>query len=92
MGTMSARELRRVLDLVETVATIHLLAVAQAVDIRHPENCHPASRALHRAVRAVVPEVHEDRRMDRDIQATLAAYRAGAFDRWLEGDFREEAA
>ncbi len=78
MGTISARESVRVLDLVETIAAIHLLTACQAVDLRGPEACHPASRALHAAVRAHVPMVTADRRMDLDIQKVLELYRSDA--------------
>jgi histidine ammonia-lyase len=77
MGTISARESVRVLDLTETIAAIHLLAVCQAVDLRGPESCHPAGVAMRDAVRRVVPMVDADRRMDVDIQAVLQMYREG---------------
>ncbi len=78
MGTISARDLSRVLELTETVAVIHLLALAQAVDLRGLERCHPSSVALRDAVREDVPLNDADRRMDHDIERTLARYRAGA--------------
>lgn len=78
MGTISARECLRILELTETVAVIHLLALAQAVDLRGPERCHPRSRAMRDAVREDVPINDADRRMDEDIERTLARYRAGA--------------
>ncbi len=78
MGTISARELVRILELTETVAVIHLLALCQAVDLRGPERCHPASCAIRDAVREEVPANDEDRRMDLDIERALARYRAGA--------------
>lgn len=77
MGTISARECSRVLDLTETVAAIHLLTVCQAVDLRGSRNCHPASVAMRDAVRRVVPTNDADRRMDLDIQAVLRMYREG---------------
>lgn len=86
MGTISARECLRILELTETVAVIHLLALAQAVDLRGAERCHPASRALRDAVREDVPLNDADRRMDQDIERTLARYRAGALP-IDEGDF-----
>lgn len=77
MGTISARECTRVLDLTETVAAIHLLTVCQAVDLRGSGQCHPASVAMRNAVRRVVPTNEADRRMDVDIRAVLEMYRAG---------------
>ena len=77
MGTISARESVRVLDLVETIAAIHLLTVVQAVDLRGPKNCHPRSVEVRDAVRAKVAKNDADRRMDVDIQTALAMYRSG---------------
>jgi histidine ammonia-lyase len=77
MGTISARECVRVLDLTETISMIHLLTVCQAVDLRGVQNCHPRSVAMRDAVRAVVPVNDADRRMDVDIQAVLQMYRKG---------------
>jgi histidine ammonia-lyase len=78
MGTISARESVRVLDLVETIAAIHLLSVCQAVDLRGEASCHPKSVEMRDAVRKVVPAVDEDRRMDLDIAEVLKLYRRGA--------------
>lgn len=78
MGTISARECVRVLDLAETVAVIHLLSVCQAVDLRGAASCHPRSVEVRDAVRAAVPAVDEDRRMDLDIAEMLKLYRRGA--------------
>ncbi|MFK7991976.1 MAG: histidine ammonia-lyase [Sandaracinaceae bacterium] len=78
MGSISARDVHRVLDLTETVGVIQALAVAQAVDLRGPERCHPRSRQMRDAIREHAAFNDADRRMDTDIQATLAAYRADA--------------
>jgi len=67
LSTIAARDCMRVVDLVETVAAICLLALAQAVDIRRDEGCHARARALRDAVRTVVPFNDADRRQDRDI-------------------------
>lgn len=78
MGTISAREALRILDLTETVAVVHLLALCQAMDLRGVDAFGPPLRALHAAVRAQVPPNDADRRMDGDIGAVLALYRADA--------------
>jgi histidine ammonia-lyase len=78
MGTIAARECRRILDLTETVAVIALLAACQACDLRGSRAGSPRSRALRDAVRKEVPQVVEDRRQDLDIERVLALYRAGA--------------
>ncbi len=77
MGTIAARDCLRILELTETAAVIGLLCLCQAVDLRAGVNCHARSRALHVAVRAQVPMVDADRRMDHDIACVLGMYRAG---------------
>lgn len=76
MGTISARECVRVIDLCETIAAIHLLTVCQAVDLRTAERSHPLSVAMRDAVRAHIPHVDADRRMDLDIKKVLELYRS----------------
>lgn len=81
MGSIAAREARRVVELGETVAAVHLLALAQAADIRASAGAPalaPKAQALVDAVRAVVPKNEADRRMDRDIQAVLRLLREDA--------------
>ena len=78
MGTIAARDCRRILDLTETVAVIGLLAACQAVDLRGAASASRRARALVDAVREQVPMVVEDRRQDRDIEGILESYRAGA--------------
>jgi histidine ammonia-lyase len=78
MGTIAARECRRILDLSETVAVIALLAACQAFDLRASESGARRARALRDAIRKEVPQVVEDRRQDLDIERVLALYRAGA--------------
>jgi histidine ammonia-lyase len=77
MGSIAARDCQRVLELTETVAIVELLALCQAVDLRGPDTCKRRSRALHGAVRALVPMNEGDRRQDLDITAILALYRRG---------------
>ena len=76
MGTIAARDCLRILELTETVAAIHVLALCQGVDIRKQVGCGKRSLALHEAVRRRVPVNDGDRRMDIDIQAVLEALRA----------------
>jgi histidine ammonia-lyase len=76
MGTIAARDCRRVLDLTETVAAIALLAACQAQDLRDG-TAAPRLRELRDAVREVAPPVLADRRQDRDVEAVLASLRRG---------------
>lgn len=77
MGTIAARDCLRILELTETVAVVHLLALSQAADLRDLRNCHLRTRALHGSVRGHVPRHTADRRMDGDIAAILKLYRHG---------------
>ena len=76
MGTIAARDCRRILELTETVAAILLLADSQALELRGDA---AAGRALElrELVRREVPALVADRRQDRDIERVLALYRAG---------------
>ncbi len=78
MGSIAARDALRVLDLAETVAAIHLLALCQAFDLRQGRGCHGRARALHLAVRAHVSMNVADRRQDGDIERVIALIRADA--------------
>jgi histidine ammonia-lyase len=78
MGTIAARDCRRVLELAETVASIVLLAACQALDLRGGGSQLRRALALREAVRKGVPMVGEDRRQDRDIERVLAMLREGA--------------
>jgi len=77
MGTIAARDCLRIIELTETAAVIGALCLCQAVDLRAGAGCHARARAMHAAVRARVPRVDADRRMDHDIATVLAMYRAG---------------
>ena len=78
MGTIAARDLRRILELTETVSIIHLLALCQAADLRGGPRQGSRSAVLHEAVRSYVPLVEEDRPMDIDIRRLLDAFRVDA--------------
>jgi len=75
LGTIAARDCLRIIELTETVAVVHLLALCQAVELRGPHAMGPRSIALHAAVREVAEQNHCDRPMDRDIVAVLERYR-----------------
>jgi histidine ammonia-lyase len=78
MGTIAARDCRRVVELAETVAAIALLAGCQALDLRGGALAPARLVALRDAVRERVPMVASDRRQDRDIETALALIRGGA--------------
>ena len=78
MGTIAARDARRVLELGETVAAMLLLADCQAHDLRGTTPAASASSALRERVRRHVATLDADRRQDLDIEAVLALHRTGA--------------
>jgi histidine ammonia-lyase len=71
MGTIAARDCRRIVELAETVGVIGLLAGCQALDLRAGGGRHPRLLALLDRVRKSVPTLDVDRRQDRDIQRVL---------------------
>jgi histidine ammonia-lyase len=75
MGTIAARDCRRVLELTETVAVIALLAACQALDLRDGGSQLRRPLALREAVRKVAATVAEDRRQDLDIEQVLGLLR-----------------
>jgi histidine ammonia-lyase len=75
MGTIAARECLRILELTETVASIHTLAVCQAVDLRRGEARATRSLELHAAVRKHISMNEADRRQDHDIQTVIELHR-----------------
>jgi len=76
MGTIAARDCRRILELSETVSAILLLADCQALELRG-DTSDGRARALRETVRKTVPALDADRRQDLDIESVLALYRAG---------------
>jgi histidine ammonia-lyase len=72
MGTIAANDCLRILELVETIAAVHLLALAQAVDLREGLHCGSRTLVLRDAVRRVAPMNTGDRRQDLDIDAVTA--------------------
>jgi len=71
MATTAARDTLRIVELTEEVAAIGLLACCQALDLRGTPPGPGRTRSLHAVVRAAIPPVVSDRRMDGDIQEVL---------------------
>lgn len=79
MGTIAARDCLRILELTETAAAIAALTMAQGLELRARAGGARSgvrSGAMLAALRARVPMVDADRRMDHDIAAVLALLRA----------------
>ena len=77
MGTIAARDARSIVEIAQHIAAIHLIALAQALDLRGVEQASPKAREAHALIRARVAFLDGDRRMDRDIAAVVELIRSG---------------
>ena len=80
MGTIAARDARSIVDLLQNICAIHLLAACQAADLRGAERLGCGTGAAYRLVRMAAPFLDHDRRLDHDVAAVLQLVRSGAFD------------
>jgi len=81
MGTIAARDAERVCTLGERVVAIHLLAAAQACDIRQNTGVRPLLARVLANIRQVSDPVIEDRPLDEDIERMGVAIRYTDFFR-----------
>jgi histidine ammonia-lyase len=82
MGMTAATKLRAIVENVEYIVAIELLAAAEALRHREPFETGREIRRVVEALRALAPPLTEDRPLSRDIEATAAAIRQGKFDEW----------
>lgn len=75
MGTIAARDAERVCTLTERVVSIHLLAAAQACDIRQNIHVRPLLAEALQNIRQVSDPVVEDRPLDEDIERMCVVIR-----------------
>ena len=78
MGGWSARKALRVVEHVETVLAIELLAACQAFDLMRPLKSTVPLEAVHALVRTRVAPWAEDRVMSPDIEAAVDLIRSNA--------------
>ncbi len=81
MGTIAARDAERVCTLTERVLAIHLLAAAQACDIRQNVRVRPLLAKAVQNIRTVSDPVIEDRPLDEDIDRMCIVIRYTDFFR-----------
>jgi phenylalanine ammonia-lyase len=79
MGSIAARDARAIVDLAQHVVAIHLLACAQALELRGTDRAASGTRAGWATVRELVPFLGGDRRQDADIAAVVDLLKSGAF-------------
>ena len=73
MGTIAARDASRICTLTERVVAIHLMAAAQACELRGNIRNRPRLQALIKNIRGIAEATQEDRPMDRDIEHVVQA-------------------
>ena len=80
MGMTAATKLRRVVENVEAVVAIELLAAAEGLEYRAPLRPGRGARKAYETVRAHAPRLTRDRPLSRDIERIAEAIRRGDFD------------
>src|SRR4051794_30981939 len=83
MGTIAARDARSIMEILQHIAAIHLIAICQALELRGVEQASPKARDAFAMVRARVPFLSADRRMDGDIAAIVELIRSGELSHTL---------
>ena len=82
MATHGSRRLHQMLDNVERIVAIELLAAAQGVEFRRPARSSNAIEEAMETLREVSPRYADDRSLAPDIEAVAARIEAGAFRRY----------
>ena len=77
MGSIAARDARSIVELAESIASIHLIASCQALELRGVERASSTARAVHELVRSKVDFLDRDRRLDLDIREAAELIRSG---------------
>lgn len=72
MGTIAARQAREILNNVRYILAIECLAAVQGIDFLAPLEPGKGTGAAHKAIRAVVPHLDEDRMNAPDIQSVYS--------------------
>ncbi|RDA73815.1 aromatic amino acid lyase, partial [Hafnia paralvei] len=67
LGTISARKLSEAIDLLYLQYSIHLLAVAQAIDLIGVDQFSSMSKKVHHGVRKISKFVNEDRALAEEV-------------------------
>jgi histidine ammonia-lyase len=88
MSMGAALKAARALEFAEQVLSIELLAACQALDLLAPLETSPALGGVHRAIRAGVPTLEDDRPPAPDIDAIVTMLRAGDLERACGSELR----
>jgi histidine ammonia-lyase len=79
MGMTSALKFRQIVDLVERLVAIELLAAAEGLEYRRPLRAGPKIEAAHAKVRSISSRLTTDRPLGRDIELVAEAIRGRLF-------------
>ena len=77
MGTIAARDCLRILELTEQAASGHLIAVCQAVRLRHrqgeltPDTLTPEIKSFHDDLEKTIPFIDEDKPLENELRALV---------------------
>ena len=80
MGMTAALKLRRIVENVERVVAIELLASAEGLEYRAPLRPGRGARRAYETLRSHAPRLTHDRPLAQDIERVAAALRHGEFD------------
>jgi histidine ammonia-lyase len=89
MGTIAARDARSVVELVQNIAAIHLMALCQAADLRGIQGLGAGTRAAYELVREWVPFIERDQRLDHYVSALVDMIRARSFSKRISSYLKE---
>lgn len=80
MGMTAATKLRQIVENIETVVAIELLAAAEGLEYRAPLKPGRGVERAFAVVRSLAPRLTRDRSLSADIERIAKAIRDGAFD------------
>ncbi len=84
MGSIAARKAREIVDNVENILAIELLASAQGIDLRAPLKPGRGTEVAWRVIRTVVPKLDQDRILAEDIEKVKKLIKEGEILRRVE--------
>jgi histidine ammonia-lyase len=84
MATFAARRLHTMLDNVDDIIAIELLAAAQGIEFHHPQTSSPAIEAVIAALREISPAYEDDRSLSSDIRRVAATIDDGNYCQFAE--------
>ena len=84
MATFAARRLHTMLDNVNDIVAIELLAAAQGIEFHHPQTSSPPIEAVIAALREISPAYEEDRSLSSDIRRVAATIDDGNYCQFAE--------